>query len=218
MKSRGKKGLKRKQASRVAVRFFHIFSEGKKTERDYFKALGDTLDSSKVRISYNGPMGVPKTVATKAISFASEKGLIKTRRRRKLNSYEELDQVWAVFDRDDFPCYHEAKQMCDGAGVPYAYSDPCFELWINLHFGEHDAPCTSHQAQGRTENLIEEYDPKSGKTADFSLVIGKLEKAEERAEHQRQARIDEANRDGNPSTNMYELTRMLHSANKGEKL
>lgn len=218
MKSRRKKGLKRKQASRVAVRFFYIFSEGEKTERDYFKALGDTLDSSKVRICYNGPIGVPKTVATKAIGFASEKGLIKSRRRKKLDSYEELDQVWAVFDRDEFPCYHEAKQMCDGAGVPYAYSDPCFELWINLHFGEHDAPCTRHQAQDTTKKLIVEYDPKSGKTADFSFAIGELQKAEERAENQRQARTDEANRDGNPSTNMYELTRKLHSANRGEKL
>lgn len=218
MKSRGQKSLKRKQASRVAVRFFHIFSEGEKTERDYFKALGDTLDTSKVRISYNGPVGVPKTVARKAIDFAAENGFIKSRRHKKLDSYEELDQVWAVFDRDEFPCYHEAKQMCDGAGVPYAYSDPCFELWINLHFGAYDAPCTSHQAQGTTKNLIAEYDPKSGKTADFSIFIGKLEEAEERAENQRQDRIDEANQDGNPSTNMYELTRKLHSASRGEKL
>lgn len=218
MKSRGQKSLKRKQASRIAVRFFHIFSEGETTERDYFKALGDTLDSSKVRISYNGPLGVPKTVATKAINFATEKGLIKARRRRKLDSYEELDQVWAVFDRDEFHCYHEAKQMCDGAGIPYAYSDPCFELWINLHFGAYDAPCSRHQAQNITKGLIEEYDPKSGKTADFSIVIAELEEAEKRAKNQRQARIDEANQDGNPSTNMYELTRKLHSANKGEKL
>lgn len=218
MKSRGRKSLKRKQPNRVAVRFFFIFSEGEKTERDYLRALEDTLDTSKVRIIYNGPMGVPKTVATKAIKFATDKGLIKSRRRKKLDSYEQLDQVWAIFDRDDFPCYHEAKQMCDGAEIPYAYSDPCFELWINLHFGAHDAPCSRHEAQNITKDLIEEYDPKLSKTADFSIAIAKLEEAEKRAENQRQARIDEANQDGNPSTNMYELTRKLHSASKGEKL
>jgi len=214
MRSRGKKSLKRKPASRAAVIYFHVFSEGEKTERDYFKAISAALDPSSVRISYNGPMGVPKTVAKKAIKFAKENGIGKGRRGRKPNSFEENDQVWAVFDRDEFICYEDAKQMCAGSNVPFAYSDPCFELWINLHFGPHDAPTTRHEAQAKTKKLVAGYDPTSGKTADFSLIIDHLEAAEKRAETQRQSRIDEDNRDGNPSTNMYELTRALLKANK----
>ena len=214
MKPRGRKSLKRKPASRIAVQYFHIFSEGEKTERDYFKALASTLDSSKVRIKYNGPIGVPKTVATKAIAFAKDNGLAKGRRKKKPNSYEELDQVWAVFDRDEFPCYDEAKKMCESASIPYAYSDPCFELWINLHFGTHDAPCGRHQAQATTKTLVDGYDPKAGKSGDFFAIIGELSNAEERAEKQRQSRVAEDNSDGNPSTNMYELTRALSEACK----
>ena len=214
MKPRGRKNLMRRPASRVAVRYFHIFSEGEKTERDYFLALASTLDSSTVRIKYNGPIGVPKTVATKAIAFAKDSGLAKGRRKKKPDSYEEQDQVWAVFDRDEFPCYHEAKQMCAGASIPVAYSDPCFELWINLHFAPHDAPCDRHQAQAATKKLVDGYDPKTGKTGDFSVIIGELQKAEERAENQRKLRVAEENSDGNPSTNMYELTRALLEASK----
>jgi len=211
MSSRGKKSLKRKPAKRDAARYFHIYSEGENTERDYFKALELTLDPTKVRIKYNGPIGVPKTVASKAIDFAKDKGLIKGRRGRKPDSYEEKDQVWAVFDRDEFPCYHDAKKMCEGAGVPFAYSDPCFELWLNLHFGPHDAPCSRHEAQSKTKGLLEGYDPKSGKTADFSAVIDQLPEAEDRAERQRTDRRDENNEDGNPSTNVYELTRRIRA-------
>jgi hypothetical protein len=219
MKPRGKTNLKRKPASRSAVQYFHVFSEGEKTERDYFIALASVLDGSKVRIKYNGPMGVPKTVATKAIAFAKDNGLTKGRRQKKPESYEEQDKVWAVFDRDEFPCYHEAKQMCDGAAIPYAYSDPCFELWINLHFDAYDAPCSRHQAQDITKTLIDDYDPKSAKTGDFLAIIGELQNADKRAAKQRQSRIAEDSPDGNPSTNMYELIRALLEAckSKGSK-
>ncbi len=152
MKSRGRKDLRRKPASRNAVQYFHIFSEGETTERDYFEALANIVNKSKVNIKYYGPNGVPKTVATKAIAFAKKNGLAKGQRKKKLESYEKLDQVWAVFDRDDFSCYYEAKQMCEGASIPFAYSDPCFELWINLHFDMHDAPCSRHEAQATTKN------------------------------------------------------------------
>lgn len=211
MKSRGKKPLKRHAAKRSAKRHFYLFCEGEKTERDYFNALGATLDAKETKIFYNGPLGVPKTVATKAIAFAKDNGLIKGRRGKKLNSFEENDEVWTIFDRDAFSCYGEAKQMCDGAGISYAYSDPCFELWINLHLGDHDAPCSRHEAQARTKELIGDYDPDSGKTADFSTLMVSLPEAEDRAKRQRNNRQDEGNPDGNPSTNVDKLTRRLRN-------
>ena len=203
---------------RNAMRYFYIFSEGKNTERDYLSSLGATLDPTKVRIEYNGPIGVPKSVASKAIAFARERGLIKSRRGKKLDSFEENDEVWAVFDRDDFSCYHDAKQMCRGAGIPFAYSDPCFEHWLNLHFEHCDAPYDRHKAQVMTKKFLDGYDPKTGKTADFTkLIPSKLQDAESNAELQRADRKKEDNEDGNPSTNVYELTRSLRAASSGEE-
>jgi hypothetical protein len=215
MKSRRNSKLKRKAATRSARRYFFLFSEGEKTERDYFRALQSVLDPKEVKIEYNGPLGVPKTVATRAIEAAKEKGLAKGRRGKKLNSFEENDEVWAVFDRDEFECYDEAKQMCTGAGISYAYSDPCFEIWLNLHFGDHEAPCTRHDAQAKSKELIEGYDPNSGKTGDFDTLVARVEQAEERAERQRRNRKDENNEDGNPSTSVYELTRKLRGKSEG---
>lgn len=209
MKSRRNRNLKRKAATRSAKRYFFLFSEGEKTERDYFLALQSVLDSKETKIEYNGPLGVPKTVATRAIEAAKDKGLAKGRRGEKLNSFEENDEVWAVFDRDEFDCYQEAKQMCIGAGISYAYSDPCFELWLNLHFDDQEAPCTRHETQAKSKGLIKGYDPKSGKTGNFEAIVANVEQAEDRAERQRINRKAEDNEDGNPSTNVYELTRNL---------
>ncbi len=62
--------------------------------------------------------------------------------------------------------------------------------------------------------MIDGYDPRVRKTGDFSVIIGELQKAEQRAENQRNLRVKEYKRDGNPSTNMYELTRALLEASK----
>lgn len=214
MRSRQNRKLKRQAATRSARRYFFLFSEGEKTERDYFLALQAVLDPKEVKIEHNGPLGVPKTVATQAIEAAKEKGLAKGRRGKKLNSFEENDEVWAVFDRDEFECYDEAKRMCTSAGISYAYSDPCFEIWLNLHFGDHEAPCTRHDAQAKAKELIEGYDPNSGKTGDFDALIASVEQAEDRAERQRKNRRDENNEDGNPSTSVYVLTRKLRGKNE----
>ncbi|MGD1956804.1 MAG: RloB family protein, partial [Sphingomonadales bacterium] len=190
-------------------RYFYLLSEGEKTEKSYFNTIGSTLDSRRTKIIYKGPLGAPKTVANAAVKFADQKGLSKTRRKKRLNSFEEKDEVWAVFDRDDFTCYGEAKQICDRARFSYAYSDPCFELWINLHFDDYDAPCSRHEAQAITKTLIGEYNPKAGKIADFSLFVDKISEAEKRAERQRANRKYEDKEDGNPSTSVYMLTRSL---------
>lgn len=215
MKSRRNRNLKRKPAIRLAKRYFFLFSEGEKTKRDYFSALQSVLDPKLVKIEYQGPLGVPKTVVTMAIKAAREKGLIKGRRGKKLDSFEENDEVWAVFDRDDFGCYQEAKQMCISAGISYAYSDPCFELWLNLHFDDQEAPCTRHQMQAKSRDVIEGYNPNSGKTGNFGAIVACVEQAEDRAERQRNNRKAEGNEDGNPSTNVYELTRNLRGKSKG---
>lgn len=213
MPRKERKSHKREPAKRNPPQIIHLFSEGKNTEPDYLMALVARYAKEVRKIKIHGPNGVAKTVAAKAVAFAEENNLIKSRRRRKVNSYEENDQVWAVFDRDDDKVsgYFEAKEVCENAGLGYAYSDPCFEQWINLHFEMCDAPCDRHQAQKKTKTLVADYDPKSGKTADFSAIVESCEAAEERAATQQVRREEEGNKEGNPSTNAYKLTKLLRS-------
>ncbi len=218
MKTRRNHPPRRWPHKRPPRRKFHIFSEGKNTEKDYFKCLEAKLGRRGTMVEYHGPRGVPKSVSEQAIEFARDNGLVTTkgRRRKKLNSYEENDAVWAVFDRDDHPKFKEAIEDCRGAGIPFAYSDPCFELWLLLHLIQHDAPCHRHEVQKELERRLDGYDSDTGKTADFRPLIEHLESAEDRAERQRDKRREEGAEDGNPSTSVYELTRAIKHAGNSD--
>lgn len=52
---------------------------------------------------------------------------------------DEFDEVWCVFDVDEFQDVPRAMRDARAAGVEVAVSNPCFELWLILHFCGHAA-------------------------------------------------------------------------------
>jgi hypothetical protein len=58
------------------------------------------------------------------------------------------DEVWCVFDVDEHPKLAEARDQANANGIQLAVSNPCFELWLLLHFQEHRAHAGGH-AQGQ---------------------------------------------------------------------
>lgn len=51
----------------------------------------------------------------------------------------EYDQIWVVFDKDDFPSddFNQAVFMAERLGFGVAYSNQAFEYWLILHFEDH---------------------------------------------------------------------------------
>ena len=197
---RKKRSFKRQEATRPQRKTFYLFCEGKNTEPHYFEALKQKY-KQYVDLRIKGAIGVPMTIT---------KEIIKEKEKKKIDNIE--DQYWAVFDCDEHPCYERAKKECHDRNIPFAYSDPCFELWHILHFQEYDKSCKRHDVQKLAETLIEGYERKTGKTTDFYPLLDKLEEAEERAEKQRQNRETEGRTNGSPSTSIYELTRAIKKA------
>ena len=131
--------LKRKNPRLEPKRSFMLFCEGEKTEIEYFKAIGRICSSTLISVEPYGGEGVPYTIAEKAIEKAKSLGLT-PKSRRKRDSYEESDQVWAIFDRDDHPHFDEAVRNCESQNVGVGRSNPCFELWLLLHEQDYDKP------------------------------------------------------------------------------
>ena len=52
---------------------------------------------------------------------------------------DEYNQVWCVFDRDDFPAadFNNAIFLAEKQGFGIAYSNQAFEYWLILHFEDH---------------------------------------------------------------------------------
>ena len=107
-RARGRRGgrsvpdLKRRKAQLAPRRRFILFLEGGKTEPAYFDALQRACRGALIDIESHPGMGVPYTIAEKAVERARKLGLAPRSRRRK-DSFEDRDQVWAVFDRDEHP-------------------------------------------------------------------------------------------------------------------
>lgn len=200
--------LRRKIARRSPKKKFIIYTEGKNTEPDYFAALARTLRSTLIEIEIVGRVGVPLTVAKKA----REHAVSLSRQKRRRSSFESQDEVWAVFDRDEHPEVASALDVCRGAAVGIAFSDPCFELWLILHLEDFDRPTDRHDVQAHFKSLCSEYDPARGKSANFARFMALVSAAERRAELQLERRLQEGKSPVAPCTMVFHLTRRLRGS------
>ncbi|MFA4906711.1 MAG: RloB family protein [archaeon] len=100
-----------------------IVCEGERTEPLYFKAF--RISSVKVEIAGTGRN------TDSLVEFAID---LEEKTRK---NHEPYDEVWCVFDKDDFPeqNFNRAFQLIENRkNFRIAYSNEAFELWYLLHF------------------------------------------------------------------------------------
>jgi hypothetical protein len=97
-----------------------IVCEGKNTEPSYFKQF--RLSTATIKPIGEGYNTI--SLVNRAIQIANT------------GSYE---QVWCVFDKDDFPDvdFNNAITIAEANNFGVAYSNQSFEYWIILHFDDH---------------------------------------------------------------------------------
>ena len=208
--------LKRRRSQREPKRRFLLYCEGKNTEPAYFEAIKRACASTLIAVEVTPGVGVPYTIAERAVQRARAEGLIRGSRRSK-DSFEENDQVWAVFDRDEHPRFDETIALCDRYGVLVGRSNPCFELWLILHERDHDRYEDRDEMQAILERLRPEYDKDSGKTPDCGELVSRVQDAERRADVLLRRRRESGAPYGNPSTTVGHLTREIREADESAR-
>lgn len=194
-KSRAKP-LRRQVPFRTPRRTFLVFCEGERTETDYLKALKRQsaireIASVDIRIDADTHGSAPLTLV-KAAAEARER------------ADDELDEVWCIFDVEqpqNHPNLREAVSLARDSDVRVAVSNPCFELWLALHFGEHSRPLKTTEAI----RLRQTYDKRNDKGLDGSRYMPL------RNDAARRARALDVRHEGNgtefpndnPSSGMY---------------
>ena len=149
--------LRRKVALRTPRRTFLVFCEGTKTEPDYIRALNQEpavreSASVDIRVDLNASGAVPLTL----VNAAAEA------RARSSQEQGEIDEVWCLFDVEwprNHPGLPEARAKAEVSDVRLAISNPCFELWLALHFENHTAWLDNDTAA----KLRRKHDKSSGK-------------------------------------------------------
>ena len=181
-----------------------IVTEGKVTEPEYLKGFKETTRNSRVHIRVVGGAGVPKTIVESAKEL---KNKAEKRARREKDDNLLYDKVWCVFDFDEHPNIPDARQMARDNDIELAVSNPCFELWLWLHFADQPGMQHRHDLQSMMKQHIPNYD----KHLDYSDYADGYAAAVRRA-----GRLDadaEADDDEgrNPTTSVWRLTESIRS-------
>ncbi|GAB2820391.1 RloB family protein [Lentzea nigeriaca] len=108
-----------------------------------------------------------------------------------------FDEYWCVVDVDDFDI-DEAVAVAVATGISLAVSNPCFEVWLILHFADCTAGIASPMAAA--EKLRRHLPRYSKGVLDFALFAERVDKAVARAK---------ALGPGNPSSDMWRLVEVV---------
>ncbi|MHB8189962.1 MAG: RloB family protein [Ferrimicrobium sp.] len=127
-------------------------------------------------------------------------------RRKALDEEGEIDEFWCVFDVE-WPRNHlhlrDAIEQARQSGIELAISNPCFELWLVLHFQDHSSWLDNDPARRLRQNL----DGSDNKGIDAATYMPLVRDAVTRAKE-----LDERHRQNgttfphdNPSSGMHRL-------------
>lgn len=189
---------------------FTLFCEGRKTEPQYFGAVKNHDNGSLISIQFGDKGRAPITLAEKAVKFVKSPGSMRGGGRRNL--FEEQDQVWVVFDRDEHERFDEAVSLCESNGIGVARSNPCFEVWLILHMVDYDRQDDRHRVKDEFRRLISEHGPGPEEKVSFEKLMTAVEDAEDRAETLNRRRKEEGQPYGRPSTTVGDLTKAIRKA------
>jgi hypothetical protein len=118
-----------RQHDRRDARLFIIATEGAVTEKKYFQMFGNSRIKVEVLETGSDNKSAPKYVFDRLNSFKEQFDL------------NEDDMLWLVIDVDRWNKDGELSKICREAkqkSYHLALSNPCFEVWLCLHFGDLD--------------------------------------------------------------------------------
>jgi len=188
-----------------------ICCEGEVTEPSYLDGLRRELQIRLVQIEVV-PCGMnPKTLVDHAVE--KKKGAERQARREKDDNLK-YDEVWCVFDVDAHQHVPDAKQKAAANNIKLAISNPCFELWLLLHFQDQTAYIERHPVQSACRGHMPGYE----KDVPCEQVFPRYREAVERAvklDHWQETRGCAGE---NPSTGVHRLTERIMELSRDEQL
>lgn len=149
--------LDREKAHTEEKKSFLIVCEGENTEKSYFEQFRiPNAEITAIGTGYN------------TISLVNYTYKIVN---QKKNNGQTFDQVWCVFDKDDFNTFDEAIELARQYGFYAAHSNQAFEYWLILHFNDHQGGAMPRTDYGKQINsainpLGANYDADGSKTID----------------------------------------------------
>lgn len=136
-----------REHDRRSAKLFVIATEGRNTEKQYFEMFGNRKVKIEILATGEKNDSAPEYVIERLDKFKDR------------YDFNEDDELWLVLDVDRWKkqlitVCRQAKQK----GYQLAISNPCFEIWLCLHFGDllpEDRTCKHFEA--RLRNILGSY-------------------------------------------------------------
>lgn len=192
-------------ASREDRKYFLIVSEGTQTEKLYFEYLGKQLPVNMVNTVVADGAGVNTVAVVRRAMMLREQ-------RGKNKNVPDYDEVWAVYDKDDFPArdYRAAIELARKEGLESGHSNESFELWYVLHFADLEAAVGRNVYIERLSNVLKVGYKKSNATIPSMIhKNGDINRAIARGYRLEQLHADSAAVNASPYTRVYVLAERL---------
>lgn len=188
-----------------------VCCEGEVTEPSYFNGLKREAHNRLLHIEVRPGGPDPKTLVDFAVDLKKQ---AENSARRLQDDNLRYDEIWCVFDVDAHFHIPDAKQKAKANKISLAISNPCFELWILLHFQDQ----RPHIERDRVQAACREHMPGYDKEVPFNVVFPRYREAVGRAqalEHWQETRgcVGE-----NPSTGIHRLTERIMELGREEQL
>jgi RloB-like protein len=171
-----------------------IVCEGKVSEPTYLDGRRLAERNVVLEIDWIKDAGDPLAIVQQAVE-------------RKQNSLStDFDEVWCVYDVDDHKRLVDAERLAVGNGIKLAISNPCFELWLHLHFLTH-AP--GAMSRNKVRDAVRKRFPLYDKKVDYNDFRSNYENAKNLAIELDRHANDLGEPGKNPTTGFYHLTESM---------
>jgi len=181
-----------------------VVTEGEITEPEYLKGFCRACQNQRVRIEVAKEHGVPMTLVRTAKQYKEE---AEQDAAREKDDNLGFDSVWCVFDVDEHPDIADAKVMAKDNSIDVAISNPCFELWLLLHFRNNPGMQDRKKMKGMLRNHVPDYD----KHVDYAMYSKGYSQAVTRAKRMNRSAGEADELERNPTTGVYELTESIRT-------
>lgn len=132
---------------------FLIVTEGERTEPFYFKGI-QKLIKEKVGGAVD-VIEVP-TIDVYGQGSSTEK-LIEITERLVKEARIIYQNIWVVFDKDDFNDFDEAIKRGQSMGYNIAWSNQSFEYWLYMHFAYSDSALHREEWNKKLDEVFAQY-------------------------------------------------------------
>lgn len=193
-----KRGFSRKKATRSPKTRILIVCGGQATEVNYFKSF--PVDTQVHQIDIEACAKDPWKIVQRVLKL----------RDRAEKEGAPYNQVWCVFDKDDFTDenFNLAVRLAEEERLRVAWSNQAFELWYCLHFDYLDSALHRSQYAAQLAGRLGSY--RKNDRAVYGKLISRQKHAIRNARklHALKADLPPAKQD--PVTLVYELVETLN--------